>query len=407
MLILHPQKKSKIGQKSSRKRLNLGFAAVFLLLLTACQKKTTPQLPPAPVTAIHIQPRTLPADFEYVGVAESSHIVELRARVEGYLEKIAYQEGGLVRAGDLMFVLDQRPFIASLDSAEGALSREKAVLWNAKQTKTRMIPLYQQNAVSQRDMDNAIADEFAAEANVMTANANVLTAKLNLGFASISSPVTGMANQAKFREGALISPGPNSLLTTIYVIDPIWVNFSVSSGDILKARDEVAKNLLRYPDKMNFNIEVQMADSSIIPATGKIDFTDPALQQNTGTMLVRSVLPNPKTLLRPGQFVRVIVKGATRPNAIAVPQTAVLQGQSGMYVYTVDSQGKAAVRPVIAGDWYKDFWIINSGLKKGDIVIVEGVNKVQNGTPVSIKKWIVDFPDQESNPRSEQDNLGF
>jgi membrane fusion protein (multidrug efflux system) len=364
----------------------------LLVLLCSCGQKKTVAPPPVPVSAIHVVAQTIPAEFEYIGVGESSHIVELRARVEGYLEKIAYQEGSLVHTGDLMFVLDQRPFVASLDMAQGELARQKAVLWNAEQSKARMVPLYQQNAVSQRDLDNAIAEDLAAKANVMTAQANVEQANLNLGFASIKAPVTGMASKAIFREGALISPGPNSLLTYIYVIDPIWVNFSVSSGDILKARDEVAQKHLLYPPEMNFSIEVIMADGTVLPAKGKIDFTDPAVQQSTGTMLVRSVLANPQGWLRPGQFVRVIVKGATRPNAIIVPQTAVLQGQSGTFVYVVNN-GEAEVCPVQTGDWYKDYWIINSGLKPGDVVIVQGVNKVQNHTPVTIKNW------QPSNPQ--------
>lgn len=367
------------------KRLFIG--SVLILFCSSCEKKTVQKPPEIPITAMHIVPLTIPANFEYVGVAESSHIVELRARVEGYLEKIAYVEGSLVHVGDPMFVLDRRPFIASLEGAQGELLRQKALLWNAQQIKDRMVPLYQQNAVSQRDLDNAIAEEYAAEANVITAKAKVMTAQLNLGFASIGAPVTGMAAQAKFREGALISPGPNSLLTNIYVIDPIWVNFSVSSGDLLQAREEVAKNQLKYPDKMNFAIEVIMADNSTLPAEGKIDFTDPALQQNTGTMLVRSVLANPKGWLKPGQFVRVVLKGAIRPNAIIVPQTAVLQGQNGIFVYVVEN-GKTTIRPVEPGEWYKDFWIIKSGLKEGDVVVVEGVNKVQNGTPVQIKQWV-------------------
>lgn len=343
--------------------------------------------------------QTIPADFQYVGVAESSHIVELRARVEGYLTKIAYTEGSLVHAGDLMFVLDQRPFIASLDMAKGELAREKAILWNAEQSKNRMVPLYKENAVSQRDLDNAIAEELAAKASVMTALANVEQASLNLGFASIEAPVTGMASKAIFREGALISPGPNSLLTNIYVIDPIWVNFSVSEGDILKARDEREKHLLVYPEDNNFSIEVIMSDGTVFPAEGIINFTDPAVQQNTGTMLVRSTVSNPNGWLRPGQFVRVLVKGAERPNAIIVPQTAVTQGQKGIFVYVVDGQGHAQIRPVSVGDWYHDYWIIQSGLKDGDVVITQGVNKVRNNMPVTITQWI---PIQPASPDSQE-----
>ncbi|MBS3903846.1 MAG: efflux RND transporter periplasmic adaptor subunit [Simkania sp.] len=386
---------------------SFGSFGCMLVLMCSCEKETPPPMPPVPITAVHVIPQNIPANFEYVGVAESSHIVELRARVEGYLEKIGYQEGGLVHANDVMFVLDQRPFVAALDMAKGDLARQEALLWNAEQSKNRMVPLYKQNAVSQRDLDDALAQELAAKASVMTAQANVAQAKLNLEFASIEAPVTGMASKAIFREGALISPGPNSLLTNIYVIDPIWVNFSVSEGDILKARKEISEKRLLYPEGMQFSIEVVMADNSTMPAAGKIDFTDPALQQSTGTMLVRSILANPLGWLRPGQFVRVVVKGATRPNAIIVPQTAVLQGQNGTFVYVVTKDGKAAIRPVDLGDWYKDYWIINSGLAKGDIVIALGINRVQNNTPVVVKTWMPSTPAEGTDQELQEDSLGF
>lgn len=380
-------------------------AVIFLASFSSCQKKTVPPPPPVPVTAVRVVPQTIPADFEYVGVGKSSHIVELRARVEGYLEKIAYQEGSLVHEGDLMFVIDQRPFIAVLEEAKGELARQQAVLWNAQQSKNRMVPLYKENAVSQKDLDDAIANELAAEASVMTAEANVMKAQINLDFTTIQAPVTGMSSDAKFREGALISPGPDSLLTNIYVIDPIWVYFSVSEGDILKARDESLKGKIVFPKDMNFNIQIVFADGTIFPAVGKIDFTNPSLQQSTGTMMIRVILDNPKGWLKPGQFVRVMVKGAVRPNAIIVPQTAVQQGQNGVYVYVVTKDSKAALRPVKPGDWYKNYWIIESGLQSGDIVISEGVNKVQNNTPVSVKTWAPDAPSDNQQP--DLNNIGF
>ncbi|MCF7806165.1 MAG: efflux RND transporter periplasmic adaptor subunit [Simkaniaceae bacterium] len=387
------------------KNLKLFIICLLSIYFTACHKKQQPQKFEVPISAMKVVAQTIPADFEFVGVAKSSHIVELRARVEGYLEQISYEEGGLVQANDLMFVVDPRPFIAAVEEAKGQLAYQEALLWNTQQSKNRMIPLYEQNAVSQKDLDDAIASEKEAEASVLSAQANLLKANLNLSFASIRAPVTAMASQAKFREGALIAPGPDSLLTTLYVIDPIWVNFAVSEGDILKAREEMLKKRLKYPEGMNFKIEIMMADNSILPAEGKIDFTDPALQQSTGTMLVRSILPNPKGWLKPGQFVRVIVKGATRPNAIIVPQSAVQQGQKGVFVYVIDKNNQAQIRPVSAGDWYKNYWIINEGLQNGDIVVGQGVNKVQNGTPVKIVQWMPSSPSNEQSPPSSLGNF--
>lgn len=365
----------------------------LIIFLDSCNKSTPPKSFQVPVTAMKVVSQTIPAEFTYVGVVESSHIVELRARVEGYLEKISYVEGTPVKVGDPMFTLDQRPFLDSLHEAEGNLARQKALLWNAEQTKNRMVPLYEQNAVSQKDYDDAIAQELAAKANVLIARAAVEKAQVELSYTSIEAPVNGIASRAIYREGALISPGPSSsLLTNIYVIDPIWVNFSVSEGDVLKARREQCLDLLQFPKNDDFDIEVILADGTVMPAYGKINFLDPAFQQDTGTMLVRSTLNNPNAWLRPGQFVQVNVKGAIRPNAIIVPQSAVLMGQNGTFVYLVSKEGKAEVRPVETGDWYQDYWIINSGLHDGDIVIGKGVNRVQNQTPVVVQAWMPSAP---------------
>ncbi len=361
----------------------LGY--IFILAICSCSKAPKPAGPSIGVIAMRIEPQTIPADVEYVGVGESSHIVELRARVEGYLQSIDYQEGGVVRTGDLMFVIDQRPFTAAVEKAKSAVEKQKALLWNAEQVKGRMFPLYQQNAVSQRDLDNAISDQLSAEANVQSAAADLYQAELNLSFASLAAPVTGLAGQAKYREGALISQGEQSLLTTIYVVDPIWINFSVADRDLLQWRREVEKKRLEWPQNMNFRVEAILSDGTVLPTEGLINFTNPAIEQSTGTMLFRAIFSNPNLLLYPGQFVRVILKGATRPNAILVPQTAVIQGQKGPFVFVIE-QGKAVSRSVVPGDWYKDYWIIHEGLKAGDLVVARGVNKIQNGTSVTIQE---------------------
>lgn len=370
----------------------------FLLILTCagCQKPVKPPKPPVPVSAIRVAAKTIPADFEYVGVGESSHIVQIRARVEGYLQSINYKEGALVKKGDLMFVIDQRPFIAEVEKAKGTVERMKALLWNAEQTKARMAPLYLQNAVSQRDLDNAIADEWAAKGNLDSAEADLYHAELNLGFASISAPVTGLASQAKFREGALIAPGQENLLTTMYVVDPIWVNFSISDQDLLAARFEVQKKQLVWPKDMNFKIEAILSNGAVLPSEGYIDFTNPAIQQSTGTMLIRAILPNPNLLIYPGQFVRIVLKGATRPNAILVPQTSVVQGENGPFVFLIQN-GKAVQAPVQLGEWYRDYWIVLGGLKVGDLVVAEGVSKIQSGTPVTIQKMAPSAPEEEAS----------
>ncbi len=374
----------------------MGRFAVCLFCLglsLGCEKKSpNPEKVAVPVAAMKIVAATIPANFEYVGVAESSHIVEIRARVEGYLEQIDYSEGALVDVNKLLFVIDQRPFVDALNIAKGDLERAKALHWNSVQSLDRMAPLYKQNAVSQRDYDNAVAEEWSQRGNMMSAQANVEKAELNLSFCSITAPVKGWVSKAIFREGALISPGPDSLMTNLFVLDPIWVNFSVSDGDILKARNDVAKKNLELPKDMNFSIEVRMADGTSFPADAKIDFSAPDIQQSTGTMLVRSIVANPNAWLRPGQFVSVLLKGATRPNAIIVPQTAVAQGKNGTFVYVINSEGLAQIRIVEPGDWYHDYWVILSGLKDGELIVADGVNRVQNNTPVRIKSLIPSAP---------------
>lgn len=362
------------------------FSLLLCLLVSSCGNDSTePARPPTEVTTIVIKPHTIPADFEYVGVAQSSHLVEIRARVEGYLDKIAYAEGSFVNLGDLLFQLDQKPFQTALESAKSELAKQEAVLWNATRAKERLEPLVKKNAASQRDLDDAISRELAAQADVSSAKSSIVQAELNLGYTTITTPISGLTGPSKFREGALITPGTNGLMTTVSVIDPIWVNFSVSEGDLLKGDRDIKKKSLVMPLNMNFDVQIILADSTVLPDMGKVDFADPSLNQGTGTMNVRAVLPNPLGVLRPGQFVRVLLSGAVRPNAVTIPQRAVLQGKKGMFVYVVDKDSYAQIRFIDPGTWYKDDWIIKRGLEAGEVVIVDGVNKIQPGAKVIVK----------------------
>jgi len=365
---------------------NLFIFSLISLTVFGCGKAKAPPRPNGvAVNAITVEPQTIPAEFEYVGVAQSSHLVEIRARVEGYLEEIAYHEGALVHEGNLLFRIDPKPFEAAQANAKGMEEQAQAILWEAQRTLERLKPLYEQKAASRRDLDNAIAEEQRAKASLDSAKAQVQTAELNLGYTQIHSPITGVTSQAQFRVGALVGPGQNSLLATVTAVDPIWVNFNISERDLLKFHDEIQKGQLQYPPDMKFDVEVELANGKRFPSQGKIDFTDPTLQQSTGTMSVRAVFPNTNNLLIPGQFVRAIVKGGTRPNAIVVPQKALMQGKNGMFVYVVDKDDKAEVRSVETGDWYEKDWIIKSGLKAGDRVIVDGINKVMPGMTVIIQ----------------------
>ncbi|CUI17371.1 multidrug-efflux transport protein acrA [Candidatus Protochlamydia naegleriophila] len=357
------------------------------LWLVACEKEAakTPHIPPTEVSIKEVQPQTVPAVYEFVGVAQSSHVVEIRARIEGYLDKIAYTEGTFVQKGDLLFQIDPRPFEAALDRAHAQLAREEAILWDAKRAVERYRPLYEQKAASLRDLDNAVSHQLASEADVQAAKAQVTEAELNLGYTSIYAPVGGQAGQANYREGALISPSQDKM-ATLSVIDPIWINFSVSEGAILKSQKSIAQGRLKFPPNDDFTVQVVLADQTVFPEAGRVNFASPTYDQKTGTMMIRAVLPNRHSILRPGQFVRVRLLGAVRPDAIVVPQKAVLQSQKGMFVFIVNDENEAVMQPIEPGAWEQDNWVIDAGLKPGDRVIVEGVNKLRPGAKVVIKK---------------------
>ncbi len=352
----------------------------------SCEKKKAgaPTVYPTLVEVQKIERKTIPATFEFVGVIQSSHEVEIRARVTGYLEEIAYREGSFVKKGDLLFQIDPRPFQAELAKARAKVAQQQAVLWQTQRAVKRFQPLYEQKAASQRDLDNAIANELSAEAELLAAEAQVADAELNLSYTTIRSPVSGLAAQAKYRVGSLISPSQDQM-TNISVIDPIWVVFSVSEQDILKSQQERKQGKLVFPADEDFEIELVLADQSVYPEKGHVNFTAPSYSQQTGTMLIRAILPNRENILRPGQFVRVRVFGATRPDAIVVPQRAIVQSKNGNFVFVVGKDNKAEVRHVDLGPWDQQNWVIFGGLQPGDEVIIDGVNKLLPGAPVIVK----------------------
>lgn len=359
------------------------LAAIGSGLLTACQDspKPAPAHPPIEVTAVTVEPKDLPAELEFVGKTESSRKVQIHARVEGFLDQRVYQEGVIVKAGDVLFVLDRKPFKARLAAAKAALAEQQARLHTAQANLRRVRPLAAQNAVSQKDLDDAIGQTQAAAAAVEAAKADVINAELNLSYTTIRTPVTGLASFAVIQEGTYVN-FQNSLLTYVSALSPMRVNFSVSENQLLNFRDQVTAGKVRKPDKDNFQVEIMLADGKIFPERGRITFADAEFSETTGTYLIRAELPNKEGTLRPGQFVRVRVLGAIRPEAILVPKRAVMQGAQGSFVWVIASDNKAELRPVTTGEWYGDDWIITAGLKQGEIVAVDGAIKLQVDAPV-------------------------
>jgi len=362
-------------------------AAVVLALVAGCSKEApTAQRPPPQVSVLALKAQTIPMSPTFVAQTESSRQVDIVARVSGYLDRIAYAEGEVVKEGDLLFQIDPKPFQAQLQSAEGELLAQKARLTTAAATLRRVAPLVKQDALPQSDLDKAQGEYESANAAVFSANARVTEAKLNLGYASIRSPVSGVASRSLQRQGAFINAqGENAKLTYVAKLDPMWVNFSVSQNQVAKWRDMVKKGQLVLPAGLGYKVEIVMSDGVPYPEQGKTNFADPSFDKDTGTFLVRSELPNPKGDLKPGMFVTARVLGATQPNAIVIPQLAVQQGSNGHFAFVVNDKGVAEIRQVVLGDFQgtKDV-VVLGGLRDGDQLIVDGALKVVPGQPVKI-----------------------
>lgn len=370
----------------------LGFALLLAAALVAgCKKedKKAEERPPVDVTVMTMVPRDTPVSFEFVGQTQSTRQVQIVARVSGFLDKRVYTEGSMVKAGQVMFLQDPKPFKAQLDAARGELAEQQARLQVARDNLARVKPLAARKALSQRELDDATGQFLAASAAVETAKANVEEARLNLGYTTITTPVTGLSSFAKVQDGQYLSgSGDSSVLTYVQQTHPIWVNFSISENDMLKLRTEQAAGALRLPAADEYEVEVVLADGSLFPNRGRITFANADYNAQTGTFLVRATVPNPGAQLRPGQFVRVRILGAVRPNAILVPQEAVLQGAKGHFVVVVDKENKAEIRGVEVGPWHGNEWFITRGLAPGDTVVIDGMVKLSPGAPVKIVKTV-------------------
>ena len=344
------------------------ITSLFITTLAGCSNREKPKEPPpvAEVVAITVQPRTMPLSVPFVAQIQSSHQVDVVARVSGFLEKIGYHEGGQVREGQILFQIDKKPFLAAADAVKAEVEIRESQLWTARASYNRIKPLADQNAASKSDLDNAIGAVKSAEAGLQQAKANLDKANLDLGYTTITSPVSGVAGQSKIREGGYIATGSQSAtLTYVAKLDPAWVDFSISQNEQSDAIKEVESGRLVEPKGNRYTVELELADGSRYPQIGVVNFSEPSFNKETGTFLVRAEIPNPKGDLRPGMFVKAYLTGATRPNALAVPQKAVQQTANGHVVYIVSAKGRVEVRPVTVGDWVGQDWIIKTGLKGG------------------------------------------
>jgi membrane fusion protein (multidrug efflux system) len=371
--------------------LGLGTAVV----LAGCESRAQPGgfhgMPPAEVTTLTVAPRAFPVAFEYVGQTFGSKDVEVRARVNGIVERRLFKVGSAVKAGQPLFGIDPKPYEAQVAAADAELARAQAQKnWNEREAR-RLAPLAASKAIGQKEADDAASNAELAAAAVKAAQARLDELKLNLGYTRVVAPISGLTSRAQVSEGSLATAN-QTLLTTISQTNPIWVSFTVSENEQLRLNRAVAGGALSVPKDNAYDVTVKHSDGSELPRRGHIDFSDTRINPATGTYEMRAELPNADAALKPGQFVRVILRGAARNDAIAVPQKAVLEGPQGKFVYVAgkDKDGKDAAlpRPVTVGDWVDadggNLWLVESGLKPGDVVIVDGVARLMPGAPIKL-----------------------
>jgi membrane fusion protein (multidrug efflux system) len=352
------------------------------LLLVACDQaadKPAPAPPPPTVEVVAATQRDVPIYREWVGTIDGMVNAEIRAQVTGYLVKQNYREGDLVRKGQLLYEIDPRTFQAAVDAAKSSLAREEAELITARLELDRIRRLLPQNAVSVRDRDAAVGREATGAADVLTANGSLQKAQLDLAFTRIVSPIDGIAGISKAQLGNLVGPGTgDSVLTTVSKVNPIRVYISISEQEYL-AFNRANPN---GSGGRGVGMELILADNSLHSERGEVYFADRQVDSRTGAILLATLFPNPGNLLRPGQFARVRAMTRIQPGAVLVPQRAVTELQGMAQLAVVKPDNTVEFRKVRTGERVGSQWVIDEGLRSGERVIVEGIQKVRPGMPV-------------------------
>jgi membrane fusion protein (multidrug efflux system) len=374
---------------SARLRGWMPFALAALpLALVACGPATgaaggAGAMPPPEVSVITVQAKAQPVDMEYTGQTAGSRETEVRARVNGILNKRLYEEGALVKAGTPLFQIDPATFQNQLASAEAAVALAQAKAAQVQRDHARLAPLALEKAVSQKDLDDSQSAIETTQATLKQAQAQANEARLNLGYTRVLAPISGTTGAAHKSDGSLLTPS-DSLLTTIVQTHPMYVNFSVSEADLLRMTAQIKSGQLTVPGKaagngnLAFAVSVKLADGSTYPRTGKLNFSSEKVNAQTGSFDMRAEIPNPDGVLRPGQFVRVSLGGASRTNTLTVPQRAVIDSPFGKIVFVVNKEDKLEPHPVELDGWAQGQWIVTKGIKEGDRVLVEGFIKAHD-----------------------------
>jgi len=368
------------------RRLALSAAFTFPLILAACGAEPPAAPPPPEVSIMTVAVQAIPNVIELPGRIQAIRTSEVRARVDGIVEARLYEEGSDVAAGKALFQIDPRQLRASSSAVQAQLARAQATAANAAQVVNRYQGLIADQAISKQEYDAAVAAQRTALADVALARAQLDSARLNLGYSTVTAPISGRVGRAQVTEGALVSASGGTLLTTIEQIDRIYVNFSQSSSDLLTVRRDLSKGLLNMPSLGRVVVRLVLEDGSVSPVIGHLDFLDLSIDESTGTAALRAEFANPGQTLLPGQFVRARIEAGTRPDGMLVPQRAVKLTPQGATVMVIGPKDVAVSRPVVLGELQGDRWVVRSGLKAGDRVIVDGLQKVTPGQPVRIAK---------------------
>lgn len=362
--------------------VTLSFISLILLSVFSCKEKVE-QLP-----VISISPSSMEnveIYGEYVGRVRAQQFVEVHARVEGYLEKMLFEEGTFVPKGQLLFVINPDLYRAKAEKAEAQLKKDEAQAQKAKRDLDRIRPLYEQNAASQLDLDNAIAAYETAIASVGMSKADLAQAKLELGYTSVSSPISGHISERNVDLGTLVGPGAKSLLATIVKSDTVLIDFSMTALDYLRCKERNIelgqKDSLRSWDPY---VTITLADNTIYPYKGLVDFAEPQVDPKTGTFSVRAEMPNPDRQILPGQFTKVKVLLDVRQNATVVPRKSIIIEKGGAYAYVMRNDSTVEKRFIELGPEFENKVVVERGIVAGENIVDEGYHKLAPGMRVTV-----------------------
>jgi len=367
------------------------ISAAFLLIyaIAGCGKSDTQASapPPTEVSVVTVKAAPLGVTNELPGRLEATRVADVRARVAGIVLKRTFREGSDVKAGQVLFKIDPAQFQAAYNNADAQVQRAEATLLQAQLKAGRYKPLVATNAVSKQEYDDVVAAEKQAAADLAAAKAQRETARLSLGYATVKSPISGRIGRALVTEGALVGQNEATLLATVQQIDPIYVNLTQSSTEVLALQRALASGRLKGAGKSQVKVTLLTEDGREYAHAGKLLFSDLTVDPSSGAVTLRAEFPNPDRLLLPGMYVRARVEQAINENAITVPQQAITRTPDGSAVMVVGADNKVVPRSVETGNADGNSWVINSGLKEGDKVIVEGLQKVQPGATVKPVPW--------------------